>query len=268
MKELYVAVSGAVSREKQMALIANNLANVNTVGFKHQTGIFEVRPPDTDFEVLEASADEALNLPAVAQLLEGDRNYVRMAESYTDFSQGNLRATDNPFDMALESWGQADGTPFFRVETADGVAYTRSGNFALNADGELTTKAGLRVLDVGGQPIGIGENRTISVLDKGQVMADGEELGQIGVTIFAEPQALERVGQGLYSDRQGQVQGRDLQEDDQVVVRPGFLEMSNINAVDELVRMIDTQRAYGAFEKAIQTMDDASGRLITSAMNQ
>lgn len=267
MKELYVAVSGAVSREKQMAMIANNLANVNSAGYKRQQAVFEVRPPDTDFEALERSASPRLNLPEVTQRIEGDRNYVRVADSYTDFSQGVLKPTGKVFDMALETWGDSEGTAFFALRTAEGVRYTRMGNFLVDGQGRLSTPEGHLPLDTGGSPIEIGENRNIAVGPDGTISAGGEELGSLEVRIFDNPRDLLRLGHGLYGDREGAVQGRARGDGDNVTVRSGYLELSNVNAVDELVRMIDVQRSYQTFQKAMTTMDEASGRLITSVMN-
>ena len=264
MKELYVAVSGAISRERQLTSVANNLANVNTVGYKKDTAIFEVRPPEVNWNALENSADVELNLPRAMQR-EGDyRDYVRVADTFTDHSTGPMRNTERLMDVAIEKQNHEPGAAFFMVETSAGTRYTRMGNFQMNVDGELVTPDGYKVLDDGEQPIDV-TGRDTRILQDGTVIVDNDERGQLGLRFFERPDLLDKTGHGLYSDRNGQVAGRDVEADDLVGVRQGFLEMSNVNPVDELVKMIECQRSYSAFQKTIQTMDDAQSQVIRAA---
>jgi flagellar basal-body rod protein FlgG len=265
MKEMYVALSGAVAREKQLALVANNLANVNSVGFKKDLAVFRVRPPEADLPLLEKSASPRLELPPAAQRMEGDRNYATLAESFTDFSMGTLQPTANPYDMALEARNPGlPGTPFFVVSTPQGDSLTRMGNFQVNSRQELVTPGGYPVKSQGGDVLKLtgkpGESIVIS--PTGEVFTGGQSVGNVRVVMVEQPAQLEKTGSGLFSDKGGQVAVRDVTPADGVSVRQHYLETSNVNVVEELVKMIDLQRAYAGFEKAIQAMDDATGKVV------
>ncbi|MFW6303438.1 MAG: flagellar hook-basal body complex protein, partial [Candidatus Sumerlaeota bacterium] len=138
MKELYVAVSGTVSRERQLTTIATNLANINTTGYKKDTSVFEVRLPEVDWKAMEDSADKQLNLPRALQR-DGDYwDYVRTADTFTDHRAGAMRETGERLDVAIQTQNnEVDGSAFFMVQTPGGVRYTRMGNFKVNVDNEL-----------------------------------------------------------------------------------------------------------------------------------
>lgn len=266
MKEIYVSMSGAVASEKYLAIVANNLANVNSVGFKKDTAVFEVRPPEVDFEAMVKSADPDLGLPVPRQQVEGNRNFVRVAGSYTDFSVGPLRATNGPLDVAIEEPEAAGTAAFFAVETAEGTRYTRMGNFQRNSANELVTPSGFRVLGANGGPIRLG-SMSVDISKTGAIASDGEDVGSFDVVVFDNPQFLEKTGYGLFSDPDGRAGGRAALEADGVSVRQGYLEMANVNVVEELVKMIEIQRMYTTFQKSLQTMDDASSKAIASVLN-
>ena len=269
MKEMYVALSGAVSREKQLALVANNLANVNSVGFKKDDMVFQVRPPGVDFVLLEKSASPELNLPTPRQRIEGDRNYVRATGSVTNFSTGELRPTERSLDMALVTKGPDRATPFFVVQTPAGERLTRAGDFALNESQEMATRDGYRVLSTAGQPIQVtgSPSEAVYVSPSGDISKGGQDIGSMRVVLAERPDRLVKTGNGLFSDPSGAAQVRDAQADDGVSVRQNLLEMANVNVVAELVKMIEIQRTYTALQKTIQTIDEASSRTITGALS-
>jgi flagellar basal-body rod protein FlgF len=271
MKEMYVALSGAVAREQQLAMVANNLSNVNTTGFKKDLAVFRVRPPEVDFPLLEKSASSELNLPSAAQYMEGDRTYTAVAESYTDYSTGALKPTGSTYDVALEKRNpMLPGTPFFVVSTPQGDSLTRCGSFKLNNKQELVTSDGYPVKSQAGGTIALNGKplESITISPTGEVFAKGENAGTIRVAIVDQPEQLEKQGSSLLAVTSDQTTVRNATPADAVATRQGYLEESNVNVVEELVKMIDLQRAYTGFEKSIRTMDDAAGKVITLAMNR
>lgn len=266
MKELYISVSGAIAREQELAIASHNLANARSVGFKKSTPVFEIRLPQTDFEALNNTTDPELELPFPRQMVADERLYVGLAESRLDFTAGPLRQTGRSLDVALETTGQDGGVAFFAVDVEGEEYYTRMGNFFLNEARELVTADGHRVLndqrravELGGQAVTVDAAGTVTDVD-GQTR-------QLAVVVFDRPLDLEPLGQGLYTTRAGGLEPRDMRPEDGVQVRQGSLEESNVNVVEELVRMIQLQRAYTTHQKAIQSMDEASSRTIASVMD-
>ncbi len=268
MKEMYIAVSGAISREKQLATITNNLANVSTTGFKRQEAVFEVRLPQVSIPAMMRSYDPALNLPTPQASVQGDRTYVRLAQTSTDFSTGVLRPSEpGTLDVALEVRHPENGTAFFQVETPQGPMLTQMGNFVLNGQGELILPTGERVLGDGGTiTLSTGQIQSFSVSPNGELFSKSERLGKLDLQFVEKPQFLERVGNGFFRDSTGQATVRVLQDDDNVQVRGGFFELSNVNIVEELVKMIELQRSFTTAQKSIQTMDEATERMITGVL--
>lgn len=267
MKEAYVALSGAVAREKQLTLVSNNLANVNTVGFKKEVAVYEVRPPETDFAAMMNSYDPGLRLPEPPrQWVEGDRSYVRIAESFLDVSPGILRPTDRKLDVAIESPNWDRGAAFFEVATPDGLRYTRAGNFYVNSSKDMVTGAGYAVLDTEGKTIKL-DDTDVEIRPGGEIRKDGVLLATLKLAYFEHPENLEKEGYSVFSDREGTVEQRDLLLEDMVSVKQGHLEMGNVNIVEELTRMIELQRAYGTHQKTLQTMNDLSSQVISQVMS-
>lgn len=264
MKEIYVSLSAAVAQERNLAIVANNLANVNSSGFKRETAIFEVLPPKTDMVALAKSASPELGLPMPVQTTDGIGNYMRIAETSVDYAHGDLRPTTEPLDMALQESDPKKGLAFFTVETPQGDLYTRAGGFQINKNKELVTVDGFRVKGTAG-PISV-DSGPIEVTADGGISAKGRALGSLKIAYFDRPQDLEKVGSALFSDRSGAVASRAATPQDGVSVRQGYLEMSNVNAVAELTKMIETQRAYTSYEKSIQAIDNTSEKVINQAM--
>jgi flagellar basal-body rod protein FlgF len=229
--ELYVAASGMAVRQEKIDVLAHNLANVNTVGFKVGEVVLEERP-------LEAQGG-SLDAPS----------HVRLVERRTDFSQGELQHTGEPLDVAL---GQAG---FFVVESPDGVRLSRDGRFSLDPDGRLM----LRSMPVLGEQ---GEIRSVDgglvINQEGQVISASGPVGKLRVVNVADPQSLIPVGDGLYAVPEGV----SLQEVSNAQVFPGHLEMSNANSIRCMVQMIEAVRAFEMNQRMVQTLDRLGERAV------
>ena len=236
---------------------ANNLANVDTAGFRARKAISKSFP-----EVLMERIDPAKSQGEIPPWPWRSRpigvasmNQV-LSETYMSTEAGNMQVTENPLDLALE-----DVSSFFVVMDGEGNQfYTRAGHFVLNQDGQVVTPDGHLLVGEGG-PIEVGEAASVAFTDDGQIIADGEAVGQIQLVQFETPTYLRQAGKNLLVETEES--GEPIpQENPQVVV--GVLERSNVSVVEEMVRMIEAQRSYEAASKGVQTSDDMTGRLISS----
>lgn len=243
MKEIYNILAAGMGQEQRLDVIANNLANVNSTGFKQDRAVF------ADFmKLLEEQAPTGNPPPEPSQM-----TIPYFSGGYTDFSPGSLIPTENNFDLAIEGEG------FFEIEGPVGSPsyYTRAGNFVLNAEGDLSTVGGRRVLDGSGGPITIdlgGGEPAISA--DGEITANGQSVGTIGLVTFDDLSVLTKFGDGLFEAPAGEIP----QPAEGAAIRQGFVEGSNVMSIEELVRMIENQRAFEATQKAIQTIDETVGR--------
>lgn len=240
-----------VAQQRNLDTIANNLANVNTTGFKSQRAEFQ----DAIYQTLRPSGAQAgtdLTQPSAFQIGLGSQ----FTSTSGDFHQGAFQATNNPTDVAI------GGEGFFAVEMPDGTkAYTRDGSFKINAEGELVTSDGYRLADnikfeAGATSISISNNGTVSAKYPNQDTP--VEVGQIKITVFANAAGLTRLGQNLYASggASGEPQDRTAGTEGAGYIQQGVLESSNVEIVEEMVRMITAQRAYEINSKAVQTSDD------------
>lgn len=260
-KGIYTAVSGAMAQSAKMDTIANNLANVNTPGFKRDTQIFK--------EYLSAYEKEptTITVPRVPASIEsfydmqgGDKSYVDLAGTATDFTQGGLKPTGNPLDLAL------DGEGFFEVQTPEGVRLTRAGSFTIDGQGRLTTKQGFPVLRAG-EPGVDGAGRTIqtnggaiSVSDDGQILENGAAIAKLSVVNVKNKDGLQKVGNNFWGFKD--TIKPELTSADNVKVTQGFVESSNVNIVSEMADMITATRTFESTQKAIQAYDDMQKKLV------
>jgi len=230
-----------VTRMNQMDVIANNLANINTTGFKRDELFWnelEKQIKVRQFNKFEAAA----HIPATGDAI--------------DFSQGSLKSTGSPFDVAIS------GDGLFSVQTPRGEAYTRDGRFTLNADDILVTQDGLPVVGEGG-PIEIDlQTKTPSqvvINDQGEIMLDGVIIDKLKVVTIDDARAFRKIGGNLY----GRVGPRQATPAETVSLRQGFLEDSNVEAMQEMVRMIEIFHYYQTGQKMIREQD----RLLSRAVN-
>lgn len=249
-RALWVAKSGLDAQQTRMAVIANNLANVNTTGFKKSRAIFE----DLVYQNIRqvgAQSTQNTQLPSGLQLGTG----VRTVATEKLHSQGNMQQTENPLDVAI------NGRGFIQILMPNGdINYTRDGSLKLDSTGQLVTSGGLTLEPAITIPndaisITIGRDGTVSALQPGN--ATPVQLGQIQLADFVNPTGLEPVGENLY--RESVASGTPVLgtpgEQEYGSLFQGSLETSNVNVVEELVNMIETQRAYEMNSKAISTTD-------------
>lgn len=243
---LLVGLSRQMVLERQMDVVANNVANVNTNGYKADKSLFE--------EYLNSGAHED-------NFVGTDRkvSYVQDRGTFKDFSQGPSEQTKNPLDIAI------DGGGFLVVQTPTGERYTRDGGLQLNNQGQLVTVAGNPVLGSSGpivfQPtdhdINVSPDGTITVLE-GNGRTDSIR-GKLRLVSFADAQKLLKEGSNLYSAGEGSAQA-----DVKSVVRQGFIEKSNVNSVAEMSRMIEVTRAYTQISTLLQQQSDLHKSAINS----
>lgn len=251
MRALTTSGAGMIAQQFNLDTIANNLANVNTNGFKNQRAEFQ----DLMYQTLRASGTQTfgnVQAPTTAQVGLG----VRYAGNATSFAQGALQATGNPMDMSISGIG------FFQVELPDGrTAYTRDGSFKLDANGDLVTSDGYRVVPNVNIPPG---SRALSVSETGVVSAiapgnnEPTQIVQLTIALFPNESGLTRIGQNLYESGGGSGDPQIVNPGDQGSGRlqSGFLESSNVQIVEEMVRMITAQRAYEINSKGVMTADE------------
>ena len=248
---LQVARTGLDAQNTKMRVIANNLANVNTTGFKRDRANFETLAYQQ--QIMAGAQSDAQNQYATGLALGTG---VQVAGTMRIDTQGSLQTTGNALDIAIE------GAGYFQVEMPDGTnAYTRAGNFNLTSEGNLVTPDGLPVvpniqIPEGATAITIGADGTVSASLQGE--AEPTEVGRIEIATFVNPAGLRSLGNNLLAETAasgapvigaGGEQGRG-------VMRQGALEGSNVNIVEELVDMIETQRAYEVNSKMIQATDE------------
>jgi flagellar basal-body rod protein FlgF len=225
----YSALSGALAKEQALNNIANNLANVNTTGFKRDRVSFE-------------SVLRGINQRGAAKGI----NYARIGAIGPDLSPGALRVTDRELDVAIEGEG------FFKIQRANDTLYTRSGQFTLDEDGMLKTQDGSNVLGIGNQAIQFDPlaGNHITIGPDGQISIDGQATGsQLQVFTIQDPQQLEKVGDSMFRLKQG---ANDQPAADSRILQ-GSLETSNVNMMEEMVAMINGQRLFEAHHKALQS---------------
>tara|TARA_B100001750_G_C15281294_1_gene482572 strand:+ start:80 stop:796 length:717 start_codon:yes stop_codon:yes gene_type:complete len=206
-------------------MIANNLANINTAGFKRDDGFYNEL--ENDF------------------ILDEDIPF----NQYTDHIQGDLKSTEIPTDLAISGKG------FFTLESDDGNLYTRNGHFIITKDGILEDSFGNRLLGTSGTIEVTGQNGTIGdlrITEKGEVVVDGEIINKLVISNFENMQDLEKIGNNLFKASENS-QGETIETENIV---QGFLETSNINPVSEMVNLIDMHRRFEATQRVIRTIDE------------
>ncbi|MFW5827078.1 MAG: flagellar basal-body rod protein FlgG [Alkalispirochaeta sp.] len=256
MRSLWTAASGMTGQQFNIDTVSNNLSNVNTTGFKRNRA---------DFEDLLYQTTRTAGTPATEQTLVPTPvtvgHGVKVAGSAKEFEQGSLQQTGNISDIAIEGEG------FFRVQDSDGTfSYTRDGSFKIDANGQLVTNNGHRVVPEIIMPpqfqqdsLNITEDGRVTVLVPGQETPI--QVGQMELYRFVNPGGMNAVGQNLYKETaaSGEALGDNPGVDGMGRIQHKFLEMSNVSVVSEMVNMIVAQRAYEMNSRAIQTSDSMLG---------
>lgn len=247
---LWVAKTGLDAQQTEMAVVANNLANVNTTGFKASRAVFQDLLYQNVSQVGAASTQNT-EQPSGSELGTG----VQLVATEKLYTQGNINQTGNTFDMAI------NGSGFFQVLMPDGtLAYTRDGSFQLSSTGQLVTASGYQVqpaitIPQGAQSVTIGTDGTVQVLLSGQ--SAPSTVGTLQLANFVNPAGLQPNGQNLLmqSAASGTAQTGTPGINGLGTLQQGAVESSNVDVVSEMVDMIETQRAYEMNTKAIETND-------------
>lgn len=256
IRSLWIAKSGLEAQQMQMDVISNNLANVSTTGFKRSRAVFE----DLLYQTLRqpgAQSSQQTQLPSGLQLGTG----VRPVATEKIFTQGNLQQTGNALDIAI------NGKGFFQVLMPDGTsAYTRDGSFQVDNQGQLVTASGYQVqpaitIPADALTVTIARDGTVSVLQPGNPAPT--QIGALQLAGFINPAGLQSQGENLYveSAASGSPTANQPGTNGVGVLNQGMIETSNVNVAEELVNMIQTQRAYEINSKAISTADQMLQKL-------
>ncbi len=288
LKGLYTAYTGMINEQHRMDVLTNNLANATTNGFKKEGTTSEAfdtvlaykikdlseagnlpRPMATNRPVDEEEANNPLNETYMDRRISrtGLNLGVKIGENYVDYSEGPIKETGNPLDLALTDRG------FFAVEYTNkagetSTKYTRDGNFTMNRLGYLQTQDGDYVLDEDGRRIQMDPALEIGINNNGDIYQDGELVATIGITDFEDYNYLERFGENFFQPVDGAaVLDRETAAEEygaDTQIRAGYLEMSNISVVTEMVNMITLQRQYESNQKVITTYDDTLEEAVTN----
>lgn len=247
LKGLYTAWTGMVNQQNRMDIMTNNLANASTVGFKKEGSTSQA----FDDILLTKIKDASMGDSRIVQPLGFNKPGVKIGENYTDFTQGSFRITDNTYDLAIAGEG------FFALEFTNkagetSTMYTRAGQFTLTTDGYLVNEDGDYVLDVQNRRIQVDPLQDSRIDNSGTIWQNGNAVAQIQVADFEDYNYLEKYGETYYRPIEG---ATFTQADAQI--KSGYLEMSNVQIVSEMVNMIAITRAYESNQKIIQTYDSS-----------
>lgn len=253
-KGMFTAVSGAMAQSAKLDTVANNLANVNTTGFKRDGQLF--REYLTSYNK-EPGTVEVPRVPASIESFYahngGDKSFVDLDGTFSDFSQGSIRPTGNNLDLAIE------GDGLFQVATPEGARYTRAGNFAVDGDGRLVTKQGFPVQREGGGEFKFTSS-DVTVSSNGEVFEKSQSLGKIALMKFANKDALLKQGANLFALKDNL--DPKMIAATEAKISQGCLEGSNVNVVREMTDMISATRTFESLQKAIQAYDQMAAKVV------
>ena len=243
VRGLYTACTGMVNQMARLDVISNNLANSDTTAYKKEGSTSQ------SFDSVLAIKINDSSVKYIPQPVGNMNLGVKIGETYTNYSDGNLEETGKTLDVALAGKG------FFAISYADrsgneSIRYTRDGNFALGSDGTLMTKDGDFVLDANGDMINLPPGTDISINESGVIYASGQEVGRLQLIDFEDYNYLKKFGENMYIAVDGAVA-----TDAECKVYQGYLEASNVNVIDEMVEMITVSRDYESNQKIIQSID-------------
>ncbi|MCK4257465.1 MAG: flagellar basal-body rod protein FlgF [Halanaerobiales bacterium] len=236
---LYTTARGMTAFERENNVLANNLANVNTAGFKSDQVVYESFP-----EILMKRLDES-----GSHVIGTKGTGSKISETYTNFQLGSLQQTENPLDIAIQGEG------FFAVQTPDEVLYTRNGHFTLNQEGQVVTTEGYQLLGAGGSIQTYGD--TIGFSEDGSIETDGVVVDQLRLVTFDDLQKLEKVGDNLYRASEGMEE-----KSSSSMVLQGFVEQSNVNIILGMTQLITATRMYEISQKVIQSQDETLSKAV------
>ena len=243
VRGLYTAYTGMANEQKRLDIIANNLANAATVGYKEENVTNQAFDDVLVSKVRDSS--EAYNDRPIGRMSLG----VKLGEAYTNYSQGSLRQTGQTYDLALEGKGFFALSVMDKDQNAD-IKYTRNGSFTLNRDGYIVDSEGKRLMGESGEIMIPADGADVVIGESGAIYVDGNYMDTILVTDFEDYNYLIKTNDTMF----------ELVEGATIIpstanIRQGFTEQSNVNVVSEMVEMIAITRAYEANQKVIQSID-------------
>ncbi|MBE5875053.1 MAG: flagellar hook-basal body protein [Lachnospiraceae bacterium] len=246
LKGLYTAYTGLVNEQNRMDIMTNNLANASTVGYKKEGSTSQSFDDILTVKIKDASVG-VTNVQRTGINNPG----VKIGENYTDYTQGSFRNTGNTYDLALAGEG------FFGIEFTNkagetSTRYTRAGQFTLNKEGYLVTQDGDYVMDSQNRRIQLDTLKDATIDKMGNITQNDVVVAQIGVFDFEDYNYLEKYAETYYIP----LEGAKFKETD-AEINSGYLEMSNVSTVMEMVNLISITRAYESNQKVMQTMDSS-----------
>lgn len=248
--DIYMAAAGALATERKLDLIANNLANVNTAGFKREIGQFKYVAPENPV-LLPENYEDIEDLAEVSLSDLTAEGFWNEFHTVTDFSSGKFKKTGNTLDVAIS------GPGFFTIQTPEGLRYTRSGDFTIDAEGVLTTKDGFPVMGTGGEiqlpkTTGQAGSNVVAIDPDGGVSVGTTNVGELQIVDFEDLSLLKKIGNSLFAVPET---GPGSIEAENYSLNQGFLELSNVDSVRMMTEMIQVLRGYEAYQKVIQSID-------------
>ena len=251
VKGLYTAHTGMINQQNRLDVLTNNLANSATNGYKKEGATSQ------SFDSVMAAKIKDSSEAFAARRLGGMNMGVKVGETYTDYSQGSFKVTENTYDLALE------GDGFFAISFTDqnggqSVKYTRDGSFTLSSEGYLVTKDGDYVQGSNGN-IRINVSADVEIDSLGNIYENGILADKISVVDFEDSSYLEKYGENMYNLTEG-----GTFRESEALVHQGYLETSNVNVIREMVEMINVTRAYETNQKVIQTIDETLDKAVNT----
>lgn len=251
IRGLYTASSGMMLQMVRQDVLANNLANANTSGFKRDMVIAQEFPTLLLKRMGEVTRQNSIPRPVKPEEIGSLGTGAAVHQIVTDYTNGAYKATENPFDLALAQ------DCFFCIETPAGVRYTRNGSFSVDAEGRLVNAGGYPVLGLDGPVVVEGD---FVVDERGNIIQDGVTVDTLSIVRFPDLDVLTKVGNDLYA-----AEGQEPETPENPRVLQGYLESANVNAVREMVDLITVVRSYEVMQKVIQSQDETLDRLINQA---
>ena len=253
---IFIAASAGIKQSKKLEVIANNLANVNTTGYKRDRLAFKELmppfPPDSGLEGVKKL------------LLSPDKSnknvsYVAITDKYTDHKSGELKQTNSPLNMGI------NGEGFFSIQTQDGIRYTRNGNFRLDTANRIVNQKGETLLNEQNEPIVINaQGGDISIDRQGNIFTGNGQgnnvVGKIKLVKFKENKSLEKIGDGQYKQKDP----KNIEIPSKATIQQGFLEDSNVSTVEEMTTMMATLRVFETYQKVIQSIDSMDDQAVNN----
>lgn len=240
IKGIYTVALGMLPRMVKQEIMANNLANLNTPGFKRDRLYFR----------------KLLDSVPVLSSTGGDLRFTPdLCEESVDFSQGQIKRTQRGLDFAIQGEG------FFTIQTPNGIRYTRNGNFTINSEGLLVTQQGFPVLGEGG-PIELMRDKEIVVNENGEITQEGVPIDRFLITAFDKPYPLIKEGNTLFMTDPSDIEGRRAEN---FRIEQGFLELSNVEPISEMVNMIEVMKNYELSQRIIRLQDETLQRIIETS---